>query len=101
MSTSSVDWTVPFGASRFDVVRGELGLLGSTRGDFSQAVQECVGSDVLGDTVPYIAEPAAGEGFWFLVRGIDCPCACSYDSAGAGQFAPRDVGIAASPASCP
>lgn len=47
------------------------------------------------------AAPDPGEGFWYLVRAVNACGPGTYDSGGTMQAAPRDPGIAASPAACP
>jgi hypothetical protein len=106
MSTPSggtlVSWTsVPLAAA-YDLVRGSLGLLHSFGGDFSVSTEACLANDQA-DT-SYLdsgAPPAVGDGFWYLVRGVDCGGAGTYDESGGSQVGSRDAEIAASASSCP
>ena len=49
----------------------------------------------------YPTNPAAGEGFWFLVRVVDGEINGTYDSDGPAQVGLRDDEINASPSACP
>jgi hypothetical protein len=49
----------------------------------------------------YPGTPAAGQGDWFLVRGVTAGGAGSYDSGDPAQVGSRDAGIAASGNGCP
>jgi hypothetical protein len=88
-------------ATGYDVVRGSLSTLRAT-GSFAGATLACLADDAPATTLDDEPLPAAADGFWYLVRGINCGGPGSYDdSAGAGQAGPRDPGIAASPNACP
>jgi len=98
--TARLAWTPPFGTLAYDVVRGDLGLLQASSGDFAVATEGCLSAATLATTVDDAATPQADGGFWYLVR----PRACdpgSYDSPGGSLIAPRDAGIAASGNDCP
>jgi hypothetical protein len=84
-------WAGPAGATGFDVVRGDLGTLRSSGGNFSLATQECVSGHHTTTSLPVSDVPASGDGFWLLIRGVNCGGSGSYDSA------PRDAGILACP----
>jgi hypothetical protein len=94
-------WAGPAGATGFDVVRGDLGILRSSGGDYSLATQECVAGRHTTTSLPVSGVPAAGEGHWFLVRGANCGGSGTYDSGGIGQAGPRDAGILTSGDGCP
>jgi hypothetical protein len=89
-------------ASGYDVVQGNLNLLGSTAGDFTASLLACLedgGSD-LSATDP--GSPPLGSGVFYLVRGTSlCDEPGTYDSGGAGQAGSRDAEIQASSAACP
>jgi len=93
-------WPAAPGASSYDVVRGDLGALRSTSGDFSNAVTDCLSDDQVGLTYNATVDPASGQAFFYLVRPEAC-LAGTYDTAGSGQAAPRDGGATAAPSSCP
>ena len=46
-------------------------------------------------------EPAQGQAFWYLTRGVACGGNGTYDSLAPSQVAPRDAKINASMLSCP
>lgn len=67
---TELSWTFLTGAGGYDVVRGDLGLLLDTGGDFTAATLECLANDHPTTTLPYTDEPVAdGEGWWLLARG--------------------------------
>ena len=91
-------WQPTPGASTFDVVAGDLGLLRSG-GDFSTATTECVVDDHAGVE---FAAPSTGGDAWYLVRPSTCQGAVgSYDTGSDGQSSPRDAEIGASAGNCP
>jgi len=96
----SISWSAPALAAGFDLLRGALGVLRATAGNFTAATSACLengGSDTAGSDP---ASPAVGAGFWYLVRAADCADrAGSYDDG--TQQAGRDAEIAASPSACP
>lgn len=97
---TDLDWTSLLMGSTYDVVRGDVGTLLANGGDFDLATAECVADNHVGNTLTFSGDPAAGEAFWFLVRGAHCGGG-TYDTEGSAQAAPRDGGIAASGSGCP
>jgi hypothetical protein len=97
----TVSWTALAGADRYDVVRGSLTLLGSSGGNFTTATQACLANDQAGVSFLDATLPAAGDGFFYLVRGISCGGAGTYDSGAVSQVGSRDAEIAASASACP
>ncbi len=85
----------------YDVVRGDLGLLRSTAGDFEQATVECLANDEPGNLVDFSEVPPSGEGFWFLVRMVTPVGNGTYDEASGSQVGSRDAGIDAADGGCP
>jgi hypothetical protein len=76
---ASVGWTrsLPRGAdpmpdaTGYDVVKGDLGVLRGTNGDFTSAILACL-ADNLADTALVLSgSPATGAGFFYLVRGTN------------------------------
>jgi glucose/arabinose dehydrogenase/PKD repeat protein len=99
--TARLQWTSFACASAYDVVRGNLGALRSTTGDFTAATQACVANDLAGTTVDD-STPTPSGGIWYLVRTVGCSGAGSYDEDNMAFVAgPRDAGIAVSGAACP
>jgi len=93
-------WTATPLASGYDVVRGDLGLLGASGGDFALATLECVVNDALSTSLPYAPNPSPGQGWFFLVRQQTGGPYDSFDSGGIGQIESRDAEIAASGRGC-
>lgn len=99
--TARVGWPVVATASAYDVVRGSLGVLLSSLGNYSVATDACV---VNATTQAFVDDPTivgAGNGLWYLVRGENCAGAGTYDETGTGQQAPRDAELALSASACP
>ena len=100
-AAARLSWPAIAGATGYDVVRGSVSQLLAS-GSFADATDSCRANDAPSTTLDDAALPAAADGFWYAVRGVNCGGAGSYDdSAGTGQAGPRDPGIATSPHSCP
>jgi hypothetical protein len=84
-------------ATGFDVVRGNLGALRATGGDYRLATEECLANDLAAESLAYPISPGPGQAWWFLIRTEGG----SYDAWDAAPAAPRDAGIDADAASCP
>lgn len=98
---SGLFWSALPGGTAYDVVRGDLATLRSTRGDYLTATDACVGDDVGSTTLTFADDPAPGQGAWILVRGATPPAPTTYDSYGESQLGLRDDGINASAVTCP
>ncbi len=96
----SLSWTPWAPAQSYDVVRGDLSILHGTAGDFTQATTECLADDRVPTSLAYDAEPLAGHGEWYLVRGVAAFGPLSYDSFGPAQDGSRDAEIAAAVLAC-
>jgi hypothetical protein len=98
----AVFWTPLPGAMRYDVVRGDLGILRSTHGRYDLATTGCPGFAVEGTSLLDVTAPPSGGGVFYLARGRSCGGAGTWDDGGGfGQAASRDPGIAAAPSACP
>ena len=95
-------WSPRPDALSYDAVRGDLAALRAAGGSFASSLALCVendGPDAAADD-PFI--PAPGGGSYLLARPNGPPGdPGSYDDDADGLAAPRDAGIAASPAACP
>ena len=98
---SLVSWTALTGADTYDLVRGSLTLLNSSGGDYTTATQACLANDLAGTSFTDATVPALGGGFFYLVRGVSCGGAGTYDSGAASQVGSRDAEINASANACP
>ena len=68
---------------------GSLLTLRSSGGNFSTATTNCLGNDLADDDASTTSSgPAAGQGFWYLLRAVNCGGGASYNSG-----APTQVGI--------
>jgi hypothetical protein len=82
------------------VVGGDLGTLRQTGGDFALATDDCLGEDVTATNLSYAALPDPGQGWWFLVRGVDRDVGLTYDTLQPGQVESRDGEIALATGAC-
>ncbi|HEX4826183.1 MAG TPA: kelch repeat-containing protein [Candidatus Polarisedimenticolaceae bacterium] len=96
-----VSWYLLPEATSYDVVRGDLGILRSSGGNFAAATTACLANDTPVSTSFDPTVPAVGQGFWYLARSGRPGEASTFDSGAPRQVASRDAGIAASGASCP
>lgn len=97
-----LSWTALSGATSYDLVQGVLSTLRSSHGSFQSASQTCAANDTPGASFTFHgAQPGAGDGYWFLVRGSNCGAGGTYDSGAASQVGSRNAGIAASGHDCP
>lgn len=94
---SGLSWGALGTSVVYDVIRGDLGPLRASGGNFSIATQECLGNDLSVTGVNYSLNPMPGQGYWFLVRAIRGSIVGTYDTLQPKQVASRDPGIAASP----
>jgi spore coat protein A len=93
-------WGSIGGAAGYDVVRGNLGTLRSTGGNYADptVTQVCLAND-RGDT--YLAHselPTPGQAVWYLVRRTP---GGTYDDGSVSQSGTRDAEITASGNGCP
>lgn len=99
--TARLQWTPLACASSYDVVRGDLGSLRGTAGDFAAATRACIAND-LAVTFTDDATPTPAAGFWYVVRGNGCGEGGTYDERGVlSQWESRDAEILASGVACP
>jgi hypothetical protein len=93
-------WTAATNAAVYDVVEGSLGVLHATGGDFALATTGC-GVDDLAATTALLteADPAPGDGRWYLVRGVLNGCRGTLGEPSGS--AARDTAIQSAAASCP
>jgi len=96
--SAALSWSSVPGATGFDVVRGDLGILHAT-GSFQLSTQQCLASHTPDAGLSETGPLAAGQGRWFLVRAANCGGAGTYDDG--TQVGSRDAGIQASPNRCP
>jgi hypothetical protein len=95
-----LSWSPVFDASGYDVVKGNLGPLRNTGGNFTTVTKACVVDDLPDATVLDNETPPPSGGLWYLVRAVNACGNGSYDEGGAQQGS-RDAEIDASPNACP
>jgi len=101
-TTSQLSWSAVSGVTGYDVVKGDLGTLRSTSGNFTTSTTSCLGNDLTGTTASDPSVPGPGGGAWHLVRAVNsCGGNGSYDEGVPSQPASRDAGIDAASGACP
>ncbi len=87
---TAVSWSA-MTAARYDVIRGSLGSLRSSGGDFGTTSPSCLVQATPDTTIEDPLEPGPSLGWYYLVRAVDCDdVAGTWDSGGAGQVGSRD-----------
>ncbi len=95
-----VRWLVVPDAAGYDLVRGDLGALRASHGDFSVATELCLVNDT--PITSFDDTTAVGaDGYWYLVRAFNERGPGTYESGSSSQVAPRDAEISASGHGCP
>jgi len=83
-------------ASNYDVVRGELRLLGGATGQLT-----CLSEDTAATSASDASVPSAGKTFFYLVRAANCATQTgTYNSNGSGQVDNRDIALQESLSGC-
>jgi hypothetical protein len=88
-------------ATAYDIVRGSLNELHTSGGNFTMATKECLGNNIAATLIAYSTNPSVGQGFWIVVRGVNCGGSGSYNEFSGSQIGDRDAEIAASIFACP
>jgi hypothetical protein len=99
--TATVTWASLAGATAYDLVKGGLASLRSSGGDFAISTAACIANDAAATSATDAVTPAAGDGAWYLARGVSCGGHGTYDSGAPRQTGSRDAEIGASAAACP
>lgn len=98
---TTLAWSPLADAPLYDVVRGSLASLRAT-GGFSSGTGGCIQDDRRPLAATDATVPAAGDGWWYLVRGVNCDGDGTYNDG--SQFGNRDPGVNATgrcmPVSC-
>ena len=99
-SQAHLSWSAPPRATEYDIVRGDLGTLRTSGGNFTTATVECVADNQISTQRDYIPNPTAGNGFYFLVRGVNCSGSGTYDTGSPSQNGSRDTEVEAAAVTC-
>ena len=94
---ATIFWPALSTATYYDTVRGSLQSLRASGGSFTIATQACIANNASSTSSSDPATPAAGDGFWYLSRAVNCG-AGTYDDG--TQVGSRDAEIAAAPGAC-
>jgi N-acetylneuraminic acid mutarotase len=101
-TATSLSWAPLSDATGYDAVKGNLGPLRNSNGNFTTATKACIANDVAAATVSDGEVPPPTGGLWFVVRSVNaCSGAGTYDEPGSSQQGSRDAEIAASASACP
>ncbi len=102
-SDVELSWPALSAADWYEIVRGTLSALRASGGDYSTATESCATDNETGTTavVSGTPEPGSGDGYWYLVRGVNCKGKGSWDTGASSQVDLRDDEIAASGNDCP
>jgi len=101
LAHGQLEWLASLGATSYDVVHGDLRTLHDTGGNFTLSTVDCLANNRVETSLARAAAPPAGEGDWFLVRGIGPGGSQTWDEPGASQVGSRDAEINAAIAACP
>jgi len=97
----TMTWGPQSSGTAFDVMRGDLGSLRASEGDFAAAGMTCVTDDDPLAGATDSENPAGSQGFFYLVRAVNCADQHgSYESNGPGQAGSRDDEMLGLPAAC-
>lgn len=99
--SARLDWTAVATSMGYDLVRGNLGLLHSSGGNFSSSTTACLANDTTARTWSDSLTPGPGDGVWYLVRAMNCAGSGTYDSGAPSQIGSRDAEIQTSAGHCP
>jgi hypothetical protein len=100
MDGDDINWHGVVDALSYDIVRGDLGVLHSTGGDYTAALEACVADDVAWGALAMPDGPPVGRGWWILGRANLPGGPGTYDEWGFSQVGQRDAGINASALAC-
>ena len=101
VGTARLTWPAVAAATGYDLVTGGLQALRSSGGNFSTATTQCLADDLPATSFDDAAIPALGQGFFYLIRAVNCGGGNSYNSGSPSQIGLRDAEIAASGHACP
>lgn len=103
LTGGDITWSAQPGAVGYDVIRGDLGQLRSTAGDYGAApvAVTCLANNTASTAVSSGGDPSAGAGYFYLTRAVEAEGAATYDSGSSSQSGLRDAEIAASGNDCP
>jgi hypothetical protein len=87
-------------ATGYDVVYGELLALHHDPNRYFAATLGCIGENLADTGTAFEGTPPPGDGYWFLVRGVNCGGTGTYNTSGPAQPGDRDEGIGDSGVDC-
>jgi hypothetical protein len=100
-TVTDLSWAPIAGATGYDMVKGNLGPLRNSGGNFAANTKACVANDLPATTVQDTEVPPPTGGLWFILRAVNCGGDGTYDEEPGGQQGSRDAEIDASPNACP
>ncbi len=87
LDATGLQWSPVAACTGYDVVRGDLGDLLATDGDFAAATSTCAANNVVATSLDEADSPPAGEGFFYLVRSVTCHAVGTWDSGNGARIA--------------
>jgi hypothetical protein len=100
-SRDVIEWTALPGAQDYDLVRGDLGALRATQGNFAATSAVC-GENDSRDTRSFAPQLPATGGLYWIVRAATFSCGYgTWDSGTARQSGSRDTEIGGAGGTCP
>ena len=100
VSGTGLSWDAVPHTTGYDIVRGDLRALKDSGGDFTASTTNCLAANTGSTSLTFTADPAPGEGFWFLARWAEGTADDAYDPDDPGQVGSCDADIQAA-AACP
>jgi hypothetical protein len=100
-NTARLAWPAVPAATGYDLVKGSVVALRSSGGNFTTSTISCLGNNLVATTADDTATVPAGQGFWYLIRAVNCGGNASYNTGSPSQIGSRDAEIAASAVACP
>lgn len=101
LDETQVTWAQLPGATGYDLIRGDLGTLVSSGGDFAAATQACLQNGQPNTSISHtLGILAPGQGYWYLSRTRDVVGRGTYDSGFSSQVDLRDQEVLLSGVDC-
>ncbi len=96
------EWDASAAAVAYDTIQGDLADLRASGGSFTSSFVACHDDNSPSADAWDPVIPAAGAGYYYLVRGVNVACGFgTYDSGSSFQSESRDPEITAAVATCP
>lgn len=98
---NSISWGSVSTATGYDALRGDVGSLLTSSGNFAVSLISCLANDTTTTSISDPQIPVQGAAAYYLARALNCGGLGSYDEPPGGQSGSRDTEIASSEGACP